>query len=481
MGGWGGAIDTSAGPQHMTIDYIRSYALADGSTVVQGPEASQGDGSAFATTTSAPAAAGTGSSTPVSPPPVSPPPVTTSPPPVSPPPVTSTSHAFTSIGGDSLTGTAGADTFTAGAAPTTITGGGGDDHFVFTAEPWAPTHITDFTVGHDVLDLSALLSTAGYHGTDPVADHYVILQSDGNGGTEVLFDPDGTATAHQWPDYIINLDHTTASSWADLQGAATTTVSPPPVSPPPVSPPPVSPPPVSPPPVSPPPVSPPPASSGGGGSTGTTPVTAAETLAGHAGGDTLQGGAGDDHITGFTGTNLLTGGDGNDQITGGTDFNSINGNKGDDTIVSHSLTGDWLLGGQGNDMIDANAGSNLVYGNLGNDTLHGGSGYDIIRGGQGDDSITAGSGPQWISGDRGSDTIQGGTGADTFHSSAGAGMDVVYGFDASKGDHVQLDPGTHYTLTQSGADTLIDMGNGDEMVLKNVTFTTLPSGWLFGS
>jgi Ca2+-binding RTX toxin-like protein len=92
-----------------------------------------------------------------------------------------------------------------------------------------------------------------------------------------------------------------------------------------------------------------------------------------------------------------------------------------------------------------------------------------------------GNGGDTLTGGAGDDIIQGGTGADTFHSSAGAGMDIVYGFDASKGDHVQLDAGTHYTLSQSGADTLIDLGGGDEMVLKNVTLSTLPSGWLFGS
>jgi serralysin len=44
---------------------------------------------------------------------------------------------------------------------------------------------------------------------------------------------------------------------------------------------------------------------------------------------------------------------------------------------------------------------------------------------------------------------------------------------------VQLDAGATYTLSQSGADTLIDLGNGDQIVLKNVTLSTLPSGWIF--
>jgi hypothetical protein len=145
---------------------------------------------------------------PVSPPPVSPPPV--SPPPVSPPPAEG--QVFTSHGNDSLVGTAGNDTFNSGAAPDTMTGGAGADLFVFSAEPWAPTHITDFTPGQDKIDVRAMLQQVGYTGTDPFADHYLMLQSDGKGGTEVLFDPDGTATAHRWPDYIMNLDGVSPSA-----------------------------------------------------------------------------------------------------------------------------------------------------------------------------------------------------------------------------------------------------------------------------
>jgi hypothetical protein len=77
--------------------------------------------------------------------------------------------------------------------------------------------------------------------------------------------------------------------------------------------------------------------------------------------------------------------------------------------------------------------------------------------------------------------IQAGAGADTFHTFSGAGTDVVIGFDAAKGDHVQLDLGTHYTLSQSGADTVVDIGGGDELILKDVTLANLPTGWLFAA
>ena len=137
---------------------------------------------------------------------------------------------------------------------------------------------------------------------------------------------------------------------------------------------------------------------------------------------------------------------------------------------------DWLVGGQGNDLITSHAGNDLMYGNLGNDTLIAGSGNDTLRGGQGDDSIVAGSGNDFISGDRGNDTIQAGSGADTFHTFAQAGIDKVIGFSEAKGDHVMLDPGTTYTLSQVGADTVIDMGGGNEMILVGVQMSTLTPG-----
>ena len=209
------------------------------------------------------------------------------------------------------------------------------------------------------------------------------------------------------------------------------------------------------------------------------PTSGDDVLLGKGGGDTIDALAGADTITGADGSNFLRGGDGDDSITSGTGFNDINGNKGEDTIIGHSLVGEWLVGGQGDDSIASHADNNILYGNLGNDTLVGAGSGEIVRGGQGDDSMVAGSGTEFLSGDRGSDTIQGGAGADTFHTFSGAGLDVVLGFNAAKGDHVLLDAGTRYTLSQVGADTVIDMNGGDEMILRNVQLSTLPDGWIF--
>ena len=194
----------------------------------------------------------------------------------------------------------------------------------------------------------------------------------------------------------------------------------------------------------------------------------------------IYGNGGDDFIISGNGLNYLRGGDGNDEIQGGTGFDDINGNKGNDTITG-GPGGDWLVGGQDNDLITSTGGNDILYGNLGNDTLNGGSGNEVIRGGQGDDVLTGGAGNDWVSGDKGSDTMTGGTGADIFHTFGDAGIDRVTDFRLSEGDRVQLDPGTVYTLSQSGADTLINMTGGGQMILVGVQLSTLTAGWIYGA
>jgi beta-glucanase (GH16 family) len=197
LGGWGGTVDNSQLPAQMKVDFIHAYALADGSSTV---------------ITKLPT-------------PTAPPPVTTPTAPAAPPASTAGLVLTSTNPGCVLTGGAGADTLNASEGLDTLTGGAGADRFVFGKEPWAPVHITDFKVGTDALDLSALFKTAGYKGADPVADHYVFLESDGNGGTLIRFDHDGTGANPVWPNTIIDLEHvaTTGLTWAQLAGGGTTT------------------------------------------------------------------------------------------------------------------------------------------------------------------------------------------------------------------------------------------------------------------
>ncbi|WP_296596175.1 calcium-binding protein, partial [Phenylobacterium sp.] len=202
----------------------------------------------------------------------------------------------------------------------------------------------------------------------------------------------------------------------------------------------------------------------------------ADTIRGSAAADNLRGYAGNDTMTGGDGTNYLRGDEGDDSITGGSGFDDINGNAGNDTCVSGGGD-DWVVGGRDNDSLVGSAGQNLVYGNLGNDTCEGGDGTDIVRGGQDNDVLNGGAGDDYVSGDKGSDTVTGGAGADIFHTFGDAGVDRVLDFSLAQGDRVQLDPGTQYTVSQVGADTVIDMTGGGQMVLVGVQMSSLTAGW----
>jgi Ca2+-binding RTX toxin-like protein len=199
-----------------------------------------------------------------------------------------------------------------------------------------------------------------------------------------------------------------------------------------------------------------------------------------AGNDTVNGAAGNDTISGGDGSNVLRGDEGNDQLSGGAAFDDINGNMGNDT-ASGGDGDDWVVGGKDNDQLIGDAGADIVYGNLGADVCLGGAGDDLIRGGQGDDVVDGGAGNDWLSGDLGSDNITGGLGADIFHTFATAGLDLVTDFNRSQGDRVQLDPGTQYALRQEGANTVIDMAGGNQMVLVNVQLSSLTGSWIFGA
>ena len=219
--------------------------------------------------------------------------------------------------------------------------------------------------------------------------------------------------------------------------------------------------------------------SGGGGD---------DELRGGGGSDTIGGGSGNDAIQDEAGSNILRGDEGNDIVDGGVGFDDINGNQGADTC-SGGGGDDWVVGGKDDDVLFGDRdftgalaeGSDIVYGNLGNDTCDGGGGNDLVRGGQGDDSLTGGTGDDWLSGDLGNDTLSGGAGADVFHSFGGAGLDRVLGFNRAEGDRVQLDPGTSYAASQVGADVVIDMTGGGQMVLVGVSMASLADGWIFAA
>jgi Ca2+-binding RTX toxin-like protein len=210
-------------------------------------------------------------------------------------------------------GGAGADTLIGAHGADIMTGAGGADHFVFNEVPWQPATITDFQVGVDQFDVTALLQQAGYTGHDPVGDGYIKFFTDSNGGSLLYFD--ATPASNPWGSDLGDVQGVAPSALSDasLVGFGGT-ASPPPVSPPPVSPPPVSPPPASPPPASPPPASPPPASP-----PPPPPPPAGQTLQAQDGGSHLVGGSGADTLIGAHGPDIMTGNGGADHFV----FNEV--------------------------------------------------------------------------------------------------------------------------------------------------------------
>jgi serralysin len=216
-----------------------------------------------------------------------------------------------------------------------------------------------------------------------------------------------------------------------------------------------------------------------GGGLGVDTLVNIDNLRGSRFGDTLVGSQGTNTLSGEAGDDSLSGGGGDDSLQGADGNNTVLGGAGNDTIFANQGA-NRLLGGDGDDVVTGQ-GRTDIEGNAGADTLSGGFGPDIIRGGRDDDSLSGGDGSDFLAGDRGSDTLSGGLGADIFHAWNGAGLDRVTDFSVAEGDRVMLLPGETPTISQVGADTVIDFGGGSQMVLVGVSMSTLPSGWIFGA
>ena len=152
-----------------------------------------------------------------------------------------------------------------------------------------------------------------------------------------------------------------------------------------------------------------------------------ETLEGtDDGGDTLDGGPGNDILNGQGGNDRLIGGLGDDDLYGGKGHDVLNGDDGDDD----------LYGGEGHDRLN---------GGLGNDTLAGDAGNDFLIGSDGADNLIGGAGNDWLYGDQGyngedgADKIWGGPGHDFMD--GGWGANTMYG-----------DPATAARVPPSGGD-----------------------------
>jgi Ca2+-binding RTX toxin-like protein len=113
-------------------------------------------------------------------------------------------------GRDNLVGSALNDIITGFQGADFLTGGGGNDQFVYTSLRDRGDTITDFEVGKDSIVLTQLLDslvTGGYNGTNAIADGYVkVVQGTSASNFSVQIDTDGLAAGDIFRPFItVNL------------------------------------------------------------------------------------------------------------------------------------------------------------------------------------------------------------------------------------------------------------------------------------
>ncbi|QEI40437.1 Alkaline elastase YaB [Dolichospermum sp. UHCC 0315A] len=104
-----------------------------------------------------------------------------------------------------IVGTAGSDHIIGGPGAKTITGGAGNDFFVFTDLRAVGQRITDFTVGTDKIVLTQLISSINYIGIDPIADQYmrfVAGTGSNTGSTFLQIDRDGILGSATFKNFL---------------------------------------------------------------------------------------------------------------------------------------------------------------------------------------------------------------------------------------------------------------------------------------
>ncbi len=122
-------------------------------------------------------------------------------------------------------------------------------------------------------------------------------------------------------------------------------------------------------------------------------------------------------------------------------------------------------------------------GDAGDDTLLGGAGPNGLYGMDGDDVLDGRGGDDLLVGGEGNDFLTGGLGDDLFDFDSGDGTDTLADFTAGEGSEDVIDltgvasvsdfADVQAAARQEGADTVIDFGDGDGLVLLSVDTASL--------
>ena len=181
--------------------------------------------------------------------------------------------------------------------------------------------------------------------------------------------------------------------------------------------------------------------------------------------------------TGNSLDNVISGNAGNNKIDGGTGADRMYGGAGNDTYVvdnagdkvSETLTAGHDDGGT--DLVQASV--SFMLGNFVENLTLTGAGNIPATGNSLANILTGNAGGNTLNGMAGNDTLTGGAGADIFLFGKGSGADTITDFKTSQNDTIDATAyhGMAHTITQSGADAVIDFGGGNTITVKNVTAT----------
>ncbi|KAA2211381.1 glycosyl hydrolase, partial [Teichococcus oryzae] len=181
-------------------------------------------------------------------------------------------------------------------------------------------------------------------------------------------------------------------------------------------------------------------------------------------------------ISGTAAKETLSGTAGNDLINGGGG-DTLKGGAGDDTYVIS--TGDIVveLGGQGTDTVKTWINNYVLPDNVENLVLTG-TGWNTLFGNGLANRIEGNLSANTLNGKGGHDVLTGGGGNDTFVIAKGEGSDIVTDFRGA--DVIKLDgfafkdfAAVKAAAVQSGADTLIRLGDGQTLTLQGVQAASL--------
>jgi Ca2+-binding RTX toxin-like protein len=102
----------------------------------------------------------------------------------------------------------------------------------------------------------------------------------------------------------------------------------------------------------------------------------------------------------------------------------------------------------------------------------------LIFGGFGNDAITTGSGNDTIWGNEGNDTMTGGAGADQYVFAVGSGADLILGFSATEGDHLDLQGQTYTIGSAPNGDAVLTLSGGGTITLAGIGAGAFQAGFV---